>query len=157
MVNSPGNTVSMPRYQVDSNRYNTCSVGLHFCSREYLPAFGCGDGEKVVLVKVNPADVVSIPVDYNNAKGRTWKYEVVSEVTGLTEEEINSFPPVVHVEGTDIYTDFVWAGTSDWGQDDDYEWDDDWDDDHEGDTVPDPEPIRGYWKNLWSALKGGAE
>jgi hypothetical protein len=34
-----------------------------------------------MLVKINPADVVSIPSDYNNAKGRTWKYEVVGEVT----------------------------------------------------------------------------
>jgi hypothetical protein len=33
-----------------------------------------------MLVKVNPADVVSIPSDYNNAKGRAWKYEVVGEM-----------------------------------------------------------------------------
>ena len=33
-----------------------------------------------MLIKVNPRDVVSIPVDYNNSKGRCCKYEVVGEV-----------------------------------------------------------------------------
>jgi hypothetical protein len=32
------------------------------------------------LIKINPADVVSIPSDYNNAKGRCCKYVVVGEI-----------------------------------------------------------------------------
>ena len=79
--NSVGAIVEMDRSKVDTNRYNTCSAGLHFCSAEYLPNFGRSYGEdKVVVVKVNPADVVSIPIDYNNSKGRTWRYEVVDEM-----------------------------------------------------------------------------
>ena len=31
----------------------------------------------VMLLKINPADVVSIPADYNDTKGRCAKYEVV--------------------------------------------------------------------------------
>jgi len=31
-----------------------------------------------VLVKVNPKDVVSVPVDYNNTKMRVCRYEVIS-------------------------------------------------------------------------------
>jgi hypothetical protein len=32
------------------------------------------------VVKINPADVVAIPSDYANAKGRAWTYEVVDEI-----------------------------------------------------------------------------
>jgi hypothetical protein len=120
--NSPGQTVVMPggRSEVDTNRENLCSIGLHFCSRSYLPEFGRGDGVRVVLVKVNPTDVVSIPADYENAKGRTWKYEVVQEITGLSPYEIN-LPPVVHVEDNDIYTEFVWTPEDDDWDDDDFD------------------------------------
>ena len=33
-----------------------------------------------MAVKIDPADVVSIPTDYNNAKGRCCKYTVMSEI-----------------------------------------------------------------------------
>lgn len=78
--NSIGATVVMPggREAVDPNRQRTCSTGLHFCSLEYLRSFS---GARIVLVKINPADVVSIPADYNNTKGRCWRYEVVGEIS----------------------------------------------------------------------------
>lgn len=74
---SVGNVVEMPREQVDPVRAHECSTGLHFCSYDYLPFFG---GERVVVVKINPADIVSIPHDYNNTKGRCWRMEVVDEL-----------------------------------------------------------------------------
>ena len=40
-----------------------------------------GSGDKIVLVKINPADVVSIPDDYGFAKGRCCRYEVVADIT----------------------------------------------------------------------------
>jgi hypothetical protein len=70
-------TVEMPRNKVDDIRTNYCSDGLHFCSLGYLNHFR---GEKIVLLKINPADVVSIPADYNNTKGRCSKYQVVDIV-----------------------------------------------------------------------------
>jgi hypothetical protein len=70
--------VHMPRNQVDDRRDRTCSQGLHFCSLSYLPAYHGGQG-RVLLVKIDPADVVSIPSDYDNAKGRAWRYQVVGE------------------------------------------------------------------------------
>lgn len=88
--NSVGQVVQLAgRENVDPNRLNLCSTGLHFCSKEYLPHFGSGSGNKVVLLKINPADVVSIPADYDNTKGRTWRYEVVDEVDveGITDIE----------------------------------------------------------------------
>lgn len=86
--NSVGEVCEMPRNQVDDNRDNTCSAGLHFCSRSYLPHYGAYDGCRTVIVKINPADVVSIPSDYNNAKGRTCRYEVIGELEHGAEEEL---------------------------------------------------------------------
>ncbi len=79
--NSVGQVVSMARNEVDEDKDRTCSSGLHFCSLEYLPNFGGWCGNRVVLVKINPRDVVSIPSDYNNAKGRACRYEVIAEHT----------------------------------------------------------------------------
>ena len=87
--NSIGAICEMPRNMVDDNRNNTCSQGLHFASYSYMSSYGgTGNGDRIVIVKINPADVVSIPSDYNNAKGRTWRYEVVNEVTNDGKTEI---------------------------------------------------------------------
>lgn len=86
--NSVGATPSMPRNEVCEDRDTVCAEGLHFCSFSYLPSFGSGAGNHVMVVKINPADVVSIPSDYNNAKGRAWKYEVVSELENWEGETI---------------------------------------------------------------------
>ena len=77
--NSVGNTVEMPRNLVDDNKDRTCSSGLHFCSIEYLKHFGNGSTDRVVILKINPRDVVSIPSDYHNTKGRACRYEVIGE------------------------------------------------------------------------------
>lgn len=75
--NSVGQVVEMPRSQVDDNRRNHCSQGLHFASKDYIRHFS---GSRLMVLKINPADVVSIPDDYNFTKGRTWRYEVVGEI-----------------------------------------------------------------------------
>lgn len=84
--NSVGSVCEMPRKDVDDDSDRTCSAGLHFASKEYMSHYGSGSANKVVALKINPADVVSIPRDYNNTKGRCCRYEVVS-VLG----ESNSF------------------------------------------------------------------
>jgi len=96
--NSVGATPSMPRNTVDDNKEQTCSEGLHFCSMEYLKG---GWGHRWMVVKINPRDVVSIPVDYNNTKGRCCAYEVISELDkpekyrNMEDEELNFFDSVV--------------------------------------------------------------
>ena len=80
MDNSVGQIVQMERNEVDDDKDRTCSTGLHFCSKNYLPHFGSGYGNRVVILKINPADVVSIPSDYDNAKGRACRYEVIAEM-----------------------------------------------------------------------------
>ncbi len=69
--------VSMERNLVDDDQNRTCSTGLHFCSKDYLSVFG---GERIVILKINPRDVVSIPNDYNDSKGRCARYEIVDEI-----------------------------------------------------------------------------
>ena len=75
--NSPGQLVWMKRSDVVADRHNTCARGLHFCSIAYLPSY---PGDRIMQVVVDPADVVSIPSDYQYTKGRTWQYEVVKEI-----------------------------------------------------------------------------
>lgn len=84
-VNAIGSVVEMSRRDVDDDDNNTCSTGLHVCSHEYLNEFGSTNPNhyRVVMCKINPADVVSIPTDYNNTKMRVCRYEVVSEVNDL--------------------------------------------------------------------------
>ena len=76
--NSIGSTCEMPRGDVCDNREITCAEGLHFAQKTYAANFGSG-GHLMVL-KINPADVVSIPLDYNNQKGRCARYKVIDEV-----------------------------------------------------------------------------
>ena len=75
--NSVGNIVEMDRRGVNNDPTMTCSAGLHFCSLEYLRNF---TGPRLMLLKINPKDVVSIPVDYNGSKGRCCRYEVIDEL-----------------------------------------------------------------------------
>jgi hypothetical protein len=91
MDNSVGKIVEMERNEVDDNKDQTCSTGLHFCSQDYLPHFGNGYDSRVVILKINPADVVSIPSDYNNAKGRACKYEVIGEIGNDGDKIDNAF------------------------------------------------------------------
>lgn len=76
MDNSVGQHVSMPRNAVDDNKDRTCSEGLHFCSVDYLQHFARADGH-VMILKINPRHVVSIPSDYDATKGRACEYDVV--------------------------------------------------------------------------------
>jgi hypothetical protein len=125
----PRTVISMPRNMVDDDKDRTCSTGLHFCSLEYLPQFGTGDADRVVLVKVNPADVVSIPTDHNEAKARTCRYEVLEEYVveeGKDRDRTDAFKSVVYGDAVD-----------------DGELEDDFDDEEDSDSwssLPDYDP-----------------
>ncbi len=133
MDNSVGQVLSMPRNMVDEDKNRTCSGGLHFCSIKYLPNFVDSDGGHTMIVKINPADVVAIPADYNNTKGRTCKYEVVAEYTGdwrkrVQDEKDSGFDaPLYSSEGGEYEAD-------DEGYDEGYD-DSDYDDDDDAEDV----------------------
>jgi hypothetical protein len=107
MDNSVGKVVEMARNEVDDDQNRTCSAGLHFCSKEYLPHFGSSDSRTVIL-KINPRDVVSIPTDYNNAKGRACRYEVIGEL-GVHPDEAFIAPVQVEAATDSATADMIKA------------------------------------------------
>lgn len=74
--NSVGKVVEMPRERVDSNQNAECSTGLHVCAFSYLQHFS---GDRLVVVEIDPHDVVAVPPDYKGAKLRCCKYRVLDE------------------------------------------------------------------------------
>lgn len=115
--NSVGQVREMVRNKVDDRSNVTCSTGFHVCSYSYLPHFGSGSGDRVVICKVHPRDVVSIPNDYQNAKMRVCRYEVIGEVPQEELSDILSQKP-------------VWS-LSDWSDTVDEDFDDTADEDSE--------------------------
>lgn len=76
VFNGVGEVVVLPRHKVDDRREVTCSFGLHFASHN----FANGYGRRTLILKIHPANVVSIPHDYNNQKGRCCEYLVYAEL-----------------------------------------------------------------------------
>lgn len=95
--NSVGQTVEVGRNEVDEDPDRTCSYGLHFCSTAYLPHFGSygqgGREDRVMVLRIHPADVVAFPRDYNTSKGRCCRYEVIGQVPPAKAKEF--FPSIV--------------------------------------------------------------
>jgi len=103
---SVGATPSMKWNQVDPDREKTCSYGLHCAGWDYLPHFGSnGDSDRIVIVKVNPADVIAVPNDYGNAKMRVCKMEVLREYTDRKVEAEEFSHSVVSSNGEALYTE----------------------------------------------------
>ncbi len=76
--NSVGKVLELPRRCVDDNWRNSCSNGFHAGSLEYVKGFSNCEDDHIVIVKINPKDVVSVPPG-EVTKLRTCKYEVVGE------------------------------------------------------------------------------
>ena len=116
--NTVGSICEMKRNQVDEDKDRTCSYGLHFCSIAYLPHFSDSNGGHTMIVKINPKDVVAIPADYNNTKGRCCRYEVVGEYTENWREKIGRGE---NGWDSDLYSSDGGEYETDW---DDQEYDD---------------------------------
>jgi hypothetical protein len=105
--NSVGRVCSVPRHTVNSNRDHGCGAGLHVGAIDYAKSYGGIDidsynnggdddgGNRLMICKVNPRDVVSVPTDSKFQKLRTCRYEVVSEFNSV-------FDKVVHMTDNDI-------------------------------------------------------
>jgi hypothetical protein len=77
IFNGIGEAIEVDRKDVDDNREIHCSSGLHASEITYSTNFAQG---KLVVVKINPKDVVSVPSDYNCKKLRCCAYEVLCDV-----------------------------------------------------------------------------
>jgi hypothetical protein len=78
--NSIGCIVQEDRSKCNPDPEEKCSSGLHAAALDY--ALSNYRNGKVVLVKINPKNVVAIPKDYNNQKMRCCEFEVISEYVG---------------------------------------------------------------------------
>jgi len=106
--NSVGQIVKMSRRKVDDNREMGCSDGLHVGALEYVE--GYGSGGHVLVVKVNPEHVVSVPSDHDCTKVRCCAYEVLSEFKGELKSPVYSpdgseYDPTDYDDPTDDYDD----------------------------------------------------
>ena len=76
LKNNIGSVVEIPRAMVDADNARGCSTGLHAGSYEYASSFGRG---KLLTVKMNPRDVVSVPDCSIYQKIRACRYVVIGE------------------------------------------------------------------------------
>lgn len=137
--NSIGQIVSMPRHEVNDDRRVTCSHGLHVCSNKYTKF-----GARLMLVAVNPRDVVSVPNDYDNGKMRVCEYEVIGEIA---EAEYQQWENMSYWNGVD-------TDDTDEGYDSDDYFEDEDEDTLEDEKFEDAElELQGSFDKYIKALK----
>lgn len=117
ILNEVGATIEVSRRCVDDNKDNHCSFGLHIGSYDYANSWAGEDG-RLLVVKFDPEDAVSVPDDCDFQKLRVCKYTVVEDITD-TRKEIDK--PVYEANKV------IYGSDSD-----DYDCDDYADDDDEG-------------------------
>jgi hypothetical protein len=106
--NTPGQVLEMPRSKVDDDRNRTCSEGFHAAAYDYAKGFM--GGGRMVAVKINPADVVSVPSDYDNQKLRTCRYEVLYEIAGAKDTLTGvTYVALEDIFGDDVDEVFMWG------------------------------------------------
>ena len=127
--NSVGQVCTMRRAKVDDNRGRGCSAGLHAGALNYVATYGSVDaGDNIVIVKINPEDVVSVPSDCNCEKLRTCKYEVVGLYQGelpkpLYKAEFEADSYVDDNEYSTVYDEYDEDYWDQFDEDDDIEED----------------------------------
>jgi len=80
------------RWEVDDDPNSHCSKGYHVGALAYAGPGGTfnGSGDHVMICKVAPEDVVSVPNDYSGQKLRCCWYEVVAEFQGELKAPVYS-------------------------------------------------------------------
>ena len=75
--NSVGSVLKMRRRNVCDDARDGCSSGFHAGTYEYAKGYASNGGH-LLVVEINPADVVSVPYDCECQKLRTTEYKVVA-------------------------------------------------------------------------------
>lgn len=73
--NVVGAKFSMPRNRISDDPRTPCAEGFHVGAKEYATSFG----QRVMIVSVDPANVVCIPYDSSCQKMRLCAYSVIAE------------------------------------------------------------------------------
>jgi hypothetical protein len=79
--NSVGSKLKMPRNQISDDPNEACHFGFHVGALAYALEFG-EDGRRIIIVRVDPADVVCVPYDHSAQKVRVCQYEVIGNYSG---------------------------------------------------------------------------
>ena len=94
--NSPGTYHEMARNHVDDDPDQACSTGFHFGGHGYASTFG----PRMVLVRVDPADLVCVPHDCSQGKVLVCRYWVIKEVPNETKmKQFFSADPEIPEDG----------------------------------------------------------
>ncbi len=155
ILNTVGSVVEMNRSQIDDNCNNHCSKGLHVGGLKYSGKGGWynSPSDRVMIVKVNPRDAVSVPSDHSYQKLRVCKYEVVCESDQKLEHPLYKacgdsyeYEPVPYedadFDGFDEYEEYDNFDEGDI-YDDEYDYDDeDYEDDDDSDFLNLPPEIK---------------
>ena len=102
-----GDTVELPRTEIDDDPNTLCSHGLHVASWEYAKGFS---GGTKLIVLVNPRDVVSVPTDGNDGKIRVCRYKIVDTTVA---ENTHAFSDEYYDEDDDEYYDDYYGESDD--------------------------------------------
>lgn len=99
LLNEVGSTIAIPRSYVDADPTQGCSHGLHVGTHRYAKGFAQG---VLLRVRVNPRNVVSVPVHADYQKVRVTEYTVLE---------------ASDVEYTDVFYDEECDEDDDWSFD----------------------------------------
>ena len=110
--NTPGNVIRIPRNKISDDPNHACHFGLHVGAIGYAHSFG----NRILIVRVDPANVVCIPFDSSCQKMRVSEYEVVgfhiADGTDALKSPMPSTTYEVDVEWDDEQDD-SWANDED--------------------------------------------
>jgi hypothetical protein len=113
--NKVGNVLEMKRNGVCDDSDRGCSAGFHAGSYEYAKGYASGGGN-LMVVEIDPSDVVSVPTDCGCQKLRTARYKVIAhyesiDAPPLDEGLYDSYDEDEAGEmGEDEYNDSWFAG-----------------------------------------------
>ena len=120
--NNVGDVNDMPRRKVNDDFQVGCSDGFHVGSLKYVTEVYSSN--KQIICKVDPADVVSVPLDCDCQKIRCCYYEVISEFKNLPIVEMDKTELEYAGEPYDCYEDDDTCGTCGYSD----HWDEDCED-----------------------------
>lgn len=104
IYNGIGEEIEVERNGVCDDKNLGCSSGLHAGSVTYATDFGCGG--RVVIVEINPADVVSVPDDCSCQKLRACRYKIVGEYEVPLDHNYNNSYSQEDWHGDDVHDSY---------------------------------------------------
>lgn len=108
--NAVGTEVMMPRNEVQFDPAVGCAAGLHVSNIDYARGYASGC---ILMVEVDPRDIVSVPTQHSAQKMRVSRYKVLQ----LVEESYSS--TFYDTGDDDLYEDIETEKVEGWDDDED--------------------------------------